>query len=142
MAASYSPAVSTASLPHPGYGTKQQTPTGLGGPSNSASRRPSSRFTPSNTNGYTTSPLTSTSVNDLGLPRRQSRLSTRQNSNVSVSGASTPGTKRRVFGKIQEGDEVGERDWARMEPDEIFRRLPVGEVKKVEAKMRCVSQSG
>jgi hypothetical protein len=34
----------------------------------------------------------------------------------------------------------GQRDWASMEPDEVFRRLPVGEVKKVESFLRCVWQ--
>jgi hypothetical protein len=30
-----------------------------------------------------------------------------------------------------------EKDWAGIEPDEIFRTLPVQEVRKVEAKMRA-----
>lgn len=30
-----------------------------------------------------------------------------------------------------------DRDWGNIEPDEVFRRLPVGEVRKVEAKMRA-----
>lgn len=30
-----------------------------------------------------------------------------------------------------------EGDWAAMEPDDVFRRLPVHEVKRVEAKMRA-----
>ncbi|WVF65857.1 hypothetical protein IAT40_000594 [Kwoniella sp. CBS 6097] len=38
-------------------------------------------------------------------------------------GTSTPGTG-------------GKEDWADLEPDEVFRRLPVNEVKKVEARMR------
>lgn len=29
-----------------------------------------------------------------------------------------------------------EVDWAEVEPDEVFRRLPVAEVKRVEQKMR------
>lgn len=35
-------------------------------------------------------------------------------------------------GMIREGD----KDWANIEPDQIFKLLPVGEVRKVEAKMR------
>ncbi|OCF31631.1 hypothetical protein I317_06120 [Kwoniella heveanensis CBS 569] len=38
-------------------------------------------------------------------------------------GTSTPGTG-------------GKEDWADLEPDEVFRRLPVNEVKRVEARMR------
>jgi hypothetical protein len=30
-----------------------------------------------------------------------------------------------------------DRDWGNVEPDEVFRRLPVGEVRKVEGKMRA-----
>ena len=44
---------------------------------------------------------------------------------VAGVGTATPGKK----GELQV-------DWADIEPDEIFRRLPVQEVKKVEAKMR------
>ncbi|WVQ74709.1 hypothetical protein IAR50_004313 [Cryptococcus sp. DSM 104548] len=38
----------------------------------------------------------------------------------------TPGTPNAVDGE----------DWAEVEPDEVFRRLPVGEVKKIEGRMR------
>lgn len=31
---------------------------------------------------------------------------------------------------------VKEGDWVTMEPDEVFRSLPVNEVKRVESKMR------
>lgn len=37
-------------------------------------------------------------------------------------------------GLISEVDK--EKDWANVEPDEVFRRLPVNEVKRVEGKMR------
>lgn len=30
----------------------------------------------------------------------------------------------------------GEIDWSAIDADEVFRRLPVGEVKRVEGKMR------
>jgi hypothetical protein len=30
----------------------------------------------------------------------------------------------------------GERDWGNVEPDEVFRKLPVLEVRRVEGKMR------
>lgn len=30
----------------------------------------------------------------------------------------------------------GEKDWGNVEPDEVFRRLPVTEVRRVEGKMR------
>ncbi|KAK4690039.1 conserved oligomeric Golgi complex subunit 1, partial [Tremellales sp. Uapishka_1] len=49
------------------------------------------------------------------------------------SGTSTP-SKRRM---MREGSvNKDETDWAGMEPDDVFKRLPVGEVKRVEAKMR------
>jgi len=39
----------------------------------------------------------------------------------------------REFASVPEG----EMDWSAVEPDEVFRRLPVGEVRKVEGKMRA-----
>jgi hypothetical protein len=35
-------------------------------------------------------------------------------------------------------DAAAEQDWAGVDPDEAFRRLPVAEVKRVEGKMRYV----
>lgn len=35
------------------------------------------------------------------------------------------------------GKEAEEADWASVDPDDVFRRLPVYEVKRVEAKMRA-----
>jgi hypothetical protein len=56
-----------------------------------------------------------------------------------MSGVSTPSQRRRRVLPGADKDKVpDDKDWAGMEPDEIFRRLPVGEVKKVEAKMRLV----
>lgn len=46
------------------------------------------------------------------------------------SSASGSGRKRDAAAATNDGD------WANMEPDEVFRRLPVTEVKRVEAKMR------
>ena len=34
------------------------------------------------------------------------------------------------------GNQAIEVDWAEVEPDEVFRRLPVQEVRRVEQKMR------
>ncbi|ODO04509.1 hypothetical protein I350_05113 [Cryptococcus amylolentus CBS 6273] len=44
----------------------------------------------------------------------------------------TPGTP----GTPGSGGGADGEDWAEVEPDEVFRRLPVGEVKRIEAKMR------
>ncbi len=52
-----------------------------------------------------------------------------------MSGTSTR-IARRVKQSAQRTAPVGDKDWAGMEPDEVFRRLSVNEVKKVEAKMR------
>lgn len=46
------------------------------------------------------------------------------------SSVSTASSARRKY------EPANDRDWAGMEPDEVFRRLPVHEVKRVEAKMR------
>jgi hypothetical protein len=47
-------------------------------------------------------------------------------------GSSASGSGRRREKSPQPDD----GDWASMEPDEVFRRLPVAEVKRVESKMR------
>ena len=65
---------------------------------------------------------------------RSSALKTREASPMSTSVVSTP-THRRAKPQ-KERPKVDDKDWAGMEPDEVFRRLPVLEVKKVEAKMR------
>jgi hypothetical protein len=50
---------------------------------------------------------------------------------------STPETRRKRYQakKNPNGKQV-EVDWAEVEPDEVFRRLPVQEVRRVEQKMR------
>lgn len=73
--------------------------------------------------------------------RRGSSLSgvmSRKASQASFSGTSTPTRRplRKLLGKDGKILEQDEKDWAGMEPDDVFRRLPVNEVKKVEAKMR------
>jgi hypothetical protein len=60
---------------------------------------------------------------------------------VVSSGLSTPETRRkRYLSKRKDSKANGvvreEVDWAEVEPDEVFRRLPVAEVKRVEQKMR------
>ncbi|WWC68540.1 uncharacterized protein I206_102469 [Kwoniella pini CBS 10737] len=73
-------------------------------------------------------------------PHRQSSFS-RSSVHPSVTGTSTPtllgtGVSR---GKRNENGVLtptSKDDWAGMEPDEVFRRLPVNEVKRVESKMR------
>lgn len=71
--------------------------------------------------------------------RRPSSISHRQSSQTSLSGTSTPlasyPRRKRKEGALHNVPE-GETDWSGLEPDEIFKRLPVGEVKRVEAKMR------
>lgn len=55
----------------------------------------------------------------------------------SDSGASTPDYKRRARRMAEKGlIKEGERDWGNVEPDEVFRKLPVLEVRRVEGKMR------
>lgn len=49
--------------------------------------------------------------------------------------ASGPGRKRKQK-ETNEKSADSKEDWADIEPDEVFRRLPVREVKRVEAKMR------
>lgn len=49
------------------------------------------------------------------------------------TGASARHRRRAPLG----GEKAAEGDWAAMEPDEVFRRLPVAEVKRVEGKMRA-----
>ena len=84
--------------------------------------------------------------------RRSSNFSGRITSQGSVSGTSTPSyAKRRAArrdaqlaqlaqlsgrGGVDQSGQI-DQDWAGMEPDEVFRKLPVNEVKKVEAKMRA-----
>jgi hypothetical protein len=36
----------------------------------------------------------------------------------------------------KQSQDVKEVDWAVVEPDEVFRRLPIAEIKRVEQKMR------
>ncbi|WWC96842.1 hypothetical protein V866_003717 [Kwoniella sp. B9012] len=62
----------------------------------------------------------------------------------SVAGTSTPtvlgvGRRKRINADGQGSGTLtptSKDDWANMEPDEVFRRLPVNEVKRVESKMR------
>jgi len=50
---------------------------------------------------------------------------------------STPETRRRRYqAKKNPNVKQIEVDWAEVEPDEVFRRLPVQEVRRVEQKMR------
>ena len=74
----------------------------------------------------------------------QTVTTSRKPSQTTTSGTSTPQWNRRggrssigVNGKVSSiEEEVGGRDWARMDADEVFRKLPVNEVKRVELKMR------
>ena len=56
------------------------------------------------------------------------------------SGLSTPDTRRRRYLAKKNNGSTNNKaidvDWAEVEPDEVFRRLPVAEVKRVEQKMR------
>ncbi len=70
------------------------------------------------------------------LPRRPSILSPRNIPKTAASDTSTPNSRRIKQPQQQQQRHVGEMDWAGMEPDEVFRRLPVNEVRKVESKMR------
>jgi hypothetical protein len=69
------------------------------------------------------------------------RLPPLAESSVVSSGLSTPETRRKRYlskrkdSNLTNGGGV-EVDWAEVEPDEVFRRLPVVEVKRVEQKMR------
>lgn len=54
----------------------------------------------------------------------------------SSSGLSTPDTRRRRYLARKKAQDVKEVDWAEVEPDEVFRRLPVAEIRRVEQKMR------
>lgn len=85
-----------------------------------------------------------------GFHRRDSDRSvqTRQSVAPSVVGTSTPTQSHRRLRRVvdgKRGDSVNgingsgpsaKEDWAAIEPDEVFKRLPVNEVKRVEAKMR------
>jgi hypothetical protein len=65
------------------------------------------------------------------------RLPTLAESSVHSSGLSTPETRRRRYqAKKNNNVKPIEVDWAEVEPDEVFRRLPVQEVRRVEQKMR------
>jgi hypothetical protein len=65
------------------------------------------------------------------------RLPTLAESSVHSSGLSTPETRRRRYqAKKNNNVKQIEVDWAEVEPDEVFRRLPVQEVRRVEQKMR------
>ena len=55
---------------------------------------------------------------------------------VSASGASTPRRKVRTKANGGPSEKLSEEDWAELDADEVFRRLGVTEVKKVEAQMR------
>lgn len=62
---------------------------------------------------------------------------------VVSSGLSSPDTRRRRYLSRKKSDSKGsvagmreEVDWAGVEPDEVFRRLPISEIKRVEQKMR------
>ena len=75
-----------------------------------------------------------------GHIRQSSSFSQRKFSQTSVSGTSTPGASstypRRKNNKTLQNVPEGQVDWSALDPDEVFRRLPVGEVKRVESKMR------
>ncbi|OWZ69331.1 hypothetical protein AYX14_05282 [Cryptococcus neoformans] len=101
---------------------------------------PSSSFRPNHVPSY--------SIPPPPIPKFDRRISSRGSYTPSIApsiaGTSTgsvlgrasgPGRKRRqkeANGKSTDNKE----DWADIEPDEVFRRLPVREVKRVEAKMR------
>lgn len=101
---------------------------------------PSSSFRPNHVPSY--------SIPPPPIPEFDRRISSRGSYTPSIApsiaGTSTgsvlgrasgPGRKRRqkeANGKSADNKE----DWADIEPDEVFRRLPVREVKRVEAKMR------
>ena len=89
--------------------------------------------TPSFSSEYSHDPSTSrrhTRTDSLRLP-------TLAESSVHSSGLSTPETRRRRYqAKKNPNVKQIELDWAEVEPDEVFRRLPVQEVRRVEQKMR------
>ena len=139
MSFSISPTASTSALPHLPRKSRQASasafsPTGSGLPRNDS-------FATTNGLGMDRygSPV------GQGLPGRRPfdsiSMSMRQvsSASVSMSGTSTPDYKRRARRMVERGvikESEIERDWGNIEPDEVFRRLPVGEVRKVEAKMR------
>lgn len=75
------------------------------------------------------------------LRRPSDYLGSREASQVTISGTSTPDyAKRRAIKEAQAtqaGETVSEADWANIEPDEIFAKLPVNEVKRIETRMRA-----
>lgn len=89
----------------------------------------------------------------LRRPSSFSRFSSRMSSRGSSSGISTPqGRKRKPgsglapSGPARAGTPgasalIDKGDWAHMDADEVFRQLPVGEVKKVEDKLRKEAES-
>jgi len=94
-------------------------------------------------------PRTSSITSDYSLDPSASRRNTRTDSlrlptlaesSVHSSGLSTPDTRRRRYLAKKNvngnGKQAVEVDWAEVEPDEVFRRLPVQEVRRVEQKMR------
>ncbi|KAK8861647.1 hypothetical protein IAR55_002470 [Kwoniella newhampshirensis] len=123
----------------PGRNSYPQLPSYPTGPDPSSSRRSTRAppFAPSFQTPFT---------NHSELPRRDSERIHRGSVAPSVAGTSTGtvlGNGRRSKGNRNEGSvaEAGggggsKEEWARLEPDEVFRRLPVNEVKRVESKMR------
>ncbi|ORY24078.1 hypothetical protein BCR39DRAFT_548040, partial [Naematelia encephala] len=70
------------------------------------------------------------------IPEVSRQFSTSSSRVGSQSGTPPTNGLRKVAIKRQGSGKEEDRNWANMEPDEIFRRLPVAEVKRVEAKMR------
>jgi hypothetical protein len=68
--------------------------------------------------------------------RRARRLAARAASGAGTGSGASAGQGAGVGGQGQRTI-MEEKDWAGIEPDEIFRTLPVQEVRKVEAKMRA-----
>lgn len=66
------------------------------------------------------------------LARRTSGLSAVKDTD-SASSASIP-RRFRAAAAAGSGDDA---NWAGIEPDDVFRRMPVGEVRRVEGKMRA-----
>lgn len=103
--------------------------------------------------GSTQLPRTLSFSSEVSFDPSSSRRHTRTDSlrmptlaeSVVSSGLSSPDTRRRRYLSRKKSDtskSTGsggireEVDWAGEEPDEVFRRLPISEIKRVEQKMR------
>ena len=113
----------------------------------------STRSTPRAGSSHLSLPRTASFSSEVSVsfdPSSSSRRHTRtdslrlptlaETSSVVSSGPSTPDTRRRRYLARKKSDAAStaarEVDWAGVEPDEVFRRLPIAEIKRVEQKMR------